>query len=73
MAYSSDIGLRFLVLGFAFGFLASVILHSLTAPTLHGISPEFKGKGSCWCSREGYCLCTPSLAIDVVIEYFSGK
>ena len=33
----------------------------------HGGSPEFN-KGSCWCGADGYCMCTPSLAIDVVIE-----
>lgn len=25
-------------------------------------------QGSCWCSRDAYCLCTPSLAIDAIIE-----
>ena len=24
-------------------------------------------KGSCWCSIDNYCMCTPSLAIDLVI------
>lgn len=33
----------------------------------HGGSPKFS-KGSCWCGKDNYCLCTPSLAIDAVIE-----
>ena len=24
--------------------------------------------GSCWCGKDGYCMCTPSLAIDAIIE-----
>lgn len=31
----------------------------------HGGNPEFKG--SCWCSADQYCMCTPSLAIDAII------
>lgn len=30
--------------------------------------PGFK-QGSCWCGRDRYCLCSPSLAIDGIIEY----
>lgn len=33
----------------------------------HGGSPKFSG-GSCWCGKDGYCLCTPSLAIEVILE-----
>lgn len=34
----------------------------------HGGSPTHKG--SCWCGRDDkYCMCTPSLAIDAIIEY----
>ena len=25
-------------------------------------------EGSCWCGWDGYCMCTPSLAIDTVVE-----
>lgn len=32
-----------------------------------GGSPAFN-KGSCWCGEDKYCMCTPSLAIDVLIE-----
>ena len=36
----------------------------------HGGSPSHKG--SCWCGAEDqYCMCTPSLAIDAIIEYHS--
>lgn len=33
----------------------------------HGGSPAFN-QGSCWCGADKYCMCTPSLAIDVLIE-----
>jgi len=26
-------------------------------------------RGSCWCGRDAYCMCTPSLAIDAIIEH----
>jgi hypothetical protein len=25
--------------------------------------------GSCFCGVDSYCMCTPSLAIDCIIEY----
>eukprot|EP00752_Nemacystus_decipiens_P005156 g4679.t1 len=28
-------------------------------------------EGSCWCGWDGYCMCTPSLAIDTVVEVSS--
>ncbi|KAG5181815.1 NUDIX hydrolase domain-like protein [Tribonema minus] len=31
-----------------------------------GGSPRFKG--SCWCGKDDYCMCTPSLAIDTIVE-----
>lgn len=34
----------------------------------HGGSPSQKHTGSCWCGVDTYCLCTPSLAIDAIIE-----
>lgn len=38
----------------------------------HGGHPADRQTGSCWCSdRDGYCMCTPSLAIDLIIV--SGK
>jgi len=33
----------------------------------HGGSPSFNN-GSCWCGADKYCLCTPSLAIEAIIE-----
>mmetsp|Transcript_31471 Transcript_31471/g.40460 ORF Transcript_31471/g.40460 Transcript_31471/m.40460 type:complete len:223 (-) Transcript_31471:54-722(-) len=33
----------------------------------NGGSPNIDG--SCWCGWDRYCLCTPSLAIDCIIEY----
>ena len=32
----------------------------------HGGSPTHNG--SCWCGNDGYCMCTPSLAIDAIME-----
>lgn len=37
----------------------------------HGGSPINslnKPQGSCWCGVDSYCMCTPSLAIDAIIE-----
>lgn len=36
----------------------------------HGGSPLglAAGLGSCFCGRDSYCLCTPSLAIDAIVE-----
>jgi 8-oxo-dGTP diphosphatase len=36
--------------------------------TWHGGSPTQSHPGSCWCGQDKYCLCTPSLAIDTIIE-----
>lgn len=33
-----------------------------------GGDPSQSHGGSCWCGKDGYCLCTPSLAIDAIIE-----
>ena len=37
--------------------------------TFHGGHPESTKTGTCWCGHEDrYCMCTPSLAIDLVIQ-----
>jgi 8-oxo-dGTP diphosphatase len=33
----------------------------------HGGHPEQDRPGSCWCGGDMYCMCTPSLAIDLII------
>ena len=34
----------------------------------HGGHPKDTHSGSCWCgSADGYCMCTPNLAIDLII------
>lgn len=33
----------------------------------HGGHPTENKPGSCWCGQDAYCMCTPSLAIDVVL------
>lgn len=33
----------------------------------HGGHPQAARTGSCWCSLDMYCMCNPSLAIDLVI------
>lgn len=36
----------------------------------HGGVPDARQPGSCWCGHsDSYCMCTPSLAIDAIIEY----
>jgi 8-oxo-dGTP diphosphatase len=37
----------------------------------HGGHPEDARAGSCWCGKDQYCMCTPNLAIDLIIV--SGK
>lgn len=39
----------------------------------HGGSPSDSHVGSCWCGGDNYCMCTPSLAIDCIIEYGNEK
>ena len=34
----------------------------------NGGSPGDEIKGSCWCGLDSYCMCTPSLAIDAILE-----
>lgn len=33
----------------------------------HGGHPSQDRSGQCWCSADEYCMCTPSLAIDLII------
>lgn len=35
--------------------------------TWHGGHPAEDRPGSCWCGEDGYCMCTPSVAIDIVL------
>jgi hypothetical protein len=35
--------------------------------TWHGGHPAQDRPGSCWCGGDEYCMCTPSLAVDVVL------
>ena len=35
--------------------------------TWHGGHPAEERPGSCWCGGDGYCMCTPSVAIDIVL------
>ena len=39
----------------------------------HGGSPTDSPRGSCWCGLDSYCMCTPSLAIDAIIEVTGGE
>ena len=38
-----------------------------TATVWHGGHPEEDRSGSCWCGEDKYCMCTPNLAIDLII------
>ncbi len=42
-----------------------------TATVWHGGHPSEDKYGSCWCGEDKYCMCTPNLAIDLIIT--SGK
>lgn len=46
---------------------------SISCPYIkfNGGSPLSTHVGSCWCGIDSYCLCTPSLAIDAIIEISS--
>lgn len=35
--------------------------------TWHGGHPAQDHAGSCWCGQDEYCMCTPSVAIDIVL------
>lgn len=39
----------------------------------HGGHPASDRRGSCWCSNDEYCMCTPSVAIDILLYSKSSK
>mmetsp|Transcript_225 Transcript_225/g.344 ORF Transcript_225/g.344 Transcript_225/m.344 type:complete len:405 (-) Transcript_225:152-1366(-) len=43
--------------------LVSRVWHSNGSPNVN----DGLQQGSCWCSGDDYCMCTPSLAIDVIL------
>lgn len=43
-----------------------------TATIWHGGNPAEDKSGSCWCGEDKYCMCTPNLAIDLVITSGGG-
>ena len=45
--------------------LKGVVLHGMSSDVWIAGTPG--PKGSCWCGKaDGYCLCTPSLSVDLV-------
>lgn len=56
-------------------FLYSYAFQSYCPYTWHGGNPKDSGfsRGSCWCGEDSYCLCTPSLAIDAIIETYDSS
>ena len=56
----------------AWGLAALLLLLWLRRPACpyvwHGGAPGGEPAGSCWAGPDGYAMCTPSLAIDLVIE-----
>lgn len=60
------------LVGWAWAIIATILILYPLIPLLscpykwNGGSPHFQG--SCWCGWDGYCMCTPSLAIDAIIE-----
>ena len=39
-----------------------------TEQTWHGGHPASAKTGSCWCNNDDYCMCTPNVAIDLVVR-----
>jgi 8-oxo-dGTP diphosphatase len=63
--------MRGVLWGALFAFIASFIFYrQYSCPYLqwNGGTPVTSHPGSCWCGADSYCLCTPSLAIDAIIE-----
>lgn len=64
---------------FFFIFFTTLLYNYLNwAPTVADCPYKSHGKfipgagekaGSCWCSNDHYCICSPSLAIDSIIEF----
>ena len=53
-----------------FGLRIYYLTFPVTCPYVwHGGSPTNSHRGSCWCGDDDYCMCTPSLAIDCIIEF----
>ena len=71
------------VLGFFVNFLpdkAALTSQSKIGSRLHGTEHKWHGGhpsqdryGSCWCGGDKYCMCTPSVAIDIVIYFKTTK
>ena len=62
---------KFLGLWFMFSimFLIYRSMNAQHCPIIwHGGSPLDSFGGSCYCGKDTYCMCTPSLAIDAIIE-----
>jgi 8-oxo-dGTP diphosphatase len=60
--------------GALFAFVVSfLVYHQYSCPYIqwNGGNPVTSHPGSCWCGADSYCLCTPSLAIDAIIEVTS--
>jgi hypothetical protein len=71
----------FVVLGIFFNFLPSKVsiisqpkASSIILGCPHGIEQKWHGghpaqdrPGACWCGGDDYCMCTPSVAIDIVL------
>lgn len=65
------------VLGILVNFLpdkVSLITQSKAGSCLHGTEHKWHGghpaqdqPGSCWCGGDTYCMCTPSVAVDIVM------
>jgi 8-oxo-dGTP diphosphatase len=68
---SGDGSLKGALWGALLAFICSYLFFNYyTCPYLewHGGTPVTSHPGSCWCGADSYCLCTPSLAIDAIIE-----
>lgn len=58
--------LRYLSSSMSYSSATSSCIHGQDR-TWHGGHPAEDRPGQCWCGGDEYCMCTPSVAIDVVL------
>ena len=58
--------LRYLSSSMSYSSATSSCIHGQDR-TWHGGHPAEDHPGQCWCGGDEYCMCTPSVAIDVVL------
>ena len=56
---------------FVISFLLVRCPYQYRSVKFHGGDPS-ANTGTCTCGVDGYCLCTPSLAVDAILEVYAG-